>query len=117
LTLAGDVVLTGIDGEVWPIRANRFLETYDILSDGQCQKKIIEVLVVHMDRPFQVMVSWQDSILQGYPGDWLVQYDEASYGIVGGSIFERTYDVLGPSDRPLNVGSPKIRISDQSTTP
>jgi hypothetical protein len=111
----GDAILTGIEGEVWPIQASKFLATYDVLSIEKCRKKPIEVLVVCVDRPFQVVVSYQDNLLDGKPGDWLVQYDEANYGIVGRDIFEKTYDVLGPSNEQIDIGSPKIRIADQPT--
>jgi|GEM_PF-1387591 len=112
----GDAILTGVEGEVWPIQANKFLATYDILSGAQCRKKPIEVLAVRMDRPFQVVVAHQDGLLDGKPGDWLIEYGEANFGIVAQDIFDKTYDILGPSNKTINIGSSKIRISDQQPT-
>ena len=91
----GDYVLTGVEGEVWPIAAEKFLATYEVAGATVCRKRPIEVLASQMNRPFTVKVSWQDSPLAGEPGDWLVQYGEQSYGVVGESIFAKTYDVIG----------------------
>ena len=105
---ADDYVLTGVEGEVWPIPAEKFLATYEVAGPAMCRKRPIEVLAMQMDRPFTVKVSWQDSPLAGEPGDWLMQYGEQSYGVVGESIFAKTYDVIGVSKEQLNTGSPKI---------
>jgi hypothetical protein len=105
---AGDYVLTGVEGEVWPIPAKKFFATYEVAGTAICRKRPIEVLAMQMDRPFIVKVSWQDSALSGEAGDWLVQYGEQSYGVVGESIFAKTYDVVGVSNEPLDTVSPKI---------
>jgi len=88
---AGSVVMTGTEGEEWPIPADKFKETYDILKPGSAAKKNIPVFARIMGEPFQVKVSWSDDLLQGEKGDILVQYGEGDYGVVGRKIFKKTY--------------------------
>src|SRR4051794_37876146 len=78
----GDAILTGVKGEIWPIQANKFLATYDILSNGQCRKKAIEVLAMQLDQPLQIAISERGNRLEGKRGDWLIQYAEVDFGIV-----------------------------------
>jgi len=88
---AGDAVMTGTEGEQWPIPRESFEQTYDILEPGVAAKKDIPVFAKEMQEPFQVKVSWSDSLLQGEPGDFLVQYGVGDYGVVGREIFRKTY--------------------------
>jgi hypothetical protein len=87
----GDAVLTGTKGERWPIQRQKFESTYDVVGEGQCAKKKIEVLAVQMDEPFTVNVSWSQDPLVGKPQDWLVQYGKGDFGIVSKEIFAETY--------------------------
>ena len=96
----GDYIMTGTEGENWPIPAAKFEETYDILSTydkepvkGEAAKKKIIVFAKQMSEPFQVKVSWSSDLLSGDPGDYLVQYGPGDYGVVGKEIFEKTYEV------------------------
>ena len=88
---AGDAIMTGTEGEVWPLPAEKFAETYDDLGDGTAAKKNIPVFAKEMSEPFQVKVSWSDDLLQGEAGDYLVQYGVGDYGVVGREIFGKTY--------------------------
>jgi hypothetical protein len=97
---AGDAILTGTSKETWPIARATFEATYAPVAggrmgrDGKFFKKPAPILGVQMDEPFAVTASW--GRLEGEPGDWLVQYDEAGndFGIVGHALFEQTYDRL-----------------------
>ena len=89
---AGDAIMTGTEGEQWPIPAEKFAQTYDDLGDGTASKKNIPVFAKEMSEPFQVKVSWSDDLLQGEPGDYLVQYGPRDYGVVGREIFGKTYE-------------------------
>ena len=97
---AGDAVLTGTEKDWWPIARATFEATYApsegsrMGQDGKFFKKPQPVLGVQMKEPFAVTASW--GRLEGKPGDWLVQYDEAGqdFGIVGEAIFEQTYERL-----------------------
>ncbi len=97
---AGDAILTGTGKSSWPIARGTFEATYApseasrMGQDGKFFKKPQPVLGVQMKEPFAVTASW--GRLEGKPGDWLVQYDEAGkdFGIVDGAIFEQTYERL-----------------------
>ncbi|RMD96629.1 MAG: hypothetical protein D6816_18635 [Bacteroidetes bacterium] len=96
----GDAILTGVEGEQWPIRRAEFDATYEAIpptvhgEKGQYRKKPIEVLALQMKEPFYVVVSWSGERLEGKPGDWLLQYGPGDYGIVSKSIFEKTYQFI-----------------------
>ena len=88
---AGDAIMTGTEGENWPIPGDKFKKTYDDLKDGTAAKKNIRVFAKEMTGPFQVKVSWSDDLLRGEAGDYLVQYGVGDYGVVGREIFGKTY--------------------------
>ena len=58
---AGAAIMTGTEGEQWPIPAEKFAETYDVLEPGKAAKKDIPVFAKEMSEPFQVKVSWSDA--------------------------------------------------------
>jgi hypothetical protein len=89
--IAGDAIMTGTEGENWPIPAEKFAETYDVLEPGLAAKKNIPVWAKEMAERFQVKVSWSDDLLQGEVGDYLVEYGPGDYGVVGAEIFRKTY--------------------------
>jgi len=98
----GDYIMTGTEGENWSIPADKFKETYDILSiydeepvQGEAAKKKIMVFAKQMEEPYQVKVSWSSDLLTGDPGDYLVQYGPGDYGVVGKEIFNKTYKTQG----------------------
>ena len=88
---AGDAIMTGTEGEQWPIPREKFEQTYDILEPGKAAKKNIPVFAKEMNAPFKVKVSWSDALLSGELGDFLVQYGPGDYGVVGAEIFRKTY--------------------------
>ena len=88
---AGDAIMTGTEGENWPIPVKKFEQTYDDLGDGTAAKKNIPVFAKEMTEPFQVKVSWSNDLLRGEAGDYLVQYGVGDYGVVGREIFRKTY--------------------------
>ena len=90
---AGAAIMTGTEGEQWPIPGEKFEQTYDVLEPGTAAKKNIPVFAKEMAEPFQVKVSWSNDLLQGEPGDYLVQYGPGDYGVVGREIFAKTYKV------------------------
>jgi hypothetical protein len=69
---AGDALLTGPHRERWPVRRERFDAAYAA----------------------SVKVGWQDSPVEGGPGDWLVQYGPGNFGIVAAVIVDATYELL-----------------------
>jgi len=89
--MAGNIIMTGTEGEEWPIPAEIFDQTYDILEPGRAAKKDIPVFAKEMVEPFQVKVSWSDDLLDGKAGDYLVQYGPGDYGVVDAVVFKKTY--------------------------
>lgn len=100
---AGDPLLTGVEGEQWTMPAASFLATYEPVAplkpcdDGPYVKKALPVWAQRLAQPADVKVSFQDSLLHGAPGDWLVQYGPSDFGIVAAAIFSKTYDILDAS--------------------
>ena len=91
----GDALLTGVEGEEWPVTRERFLASYTPLpptgygKDGMYAKKALRVWGLRMRGPFCVRVG--DNMLSGDSGDWLIQYGPDEYGIVEADIFATTY--------------------------
>jgi hypothetical protein len=94
---AGDAILTGVRGERWPVRRDEFLSTYEPIaptrsgSDGSYRKVLAIAHALRLDEPCAVSVNWQDSALQGRPGNWLLQYADGSYGVIQDAIFRESY--------------------------
>ncbi len=119
---AGDALLTGVAGERWPVGRARFEATYE--PEATCEPEAIceplppgaggaagryrrrpqVVLARRMDEPFRVRVGHAADTLRGRPGDWLLQYGPADYGIVAADLFARSYELL--DDGPLRPPSP-----------
>jgi hypothetical protein len=94
---AGDAILTGLQGERWPIKRDLFLASYEPVlptmaeDDGIYRKLPSEALALRLDRAVSVPVGWQDDPLEGRPGDWLLRYADGSYGVVQDEIFRKSY--------------------------
>ncbi|MDR1731701.1 MAG: DHH family phosphoesterase [Synergistaceae bacterium] len=95
----GDALLTGPEGESWPVPKKRFTETYVPLpgtetgSDGVYLKGKFPAWALQIHEPFIVRLPGRGT-LRGNRGDWLLQYAPNEYGIVGREIFEKTCDIL-----------------------
>jgi hypothetical protein len=94
---AGDPILTGNQGERWPVQRDLFLTSYEPVpptrpgTDGLYRKRPSEVLALRLSHTISVPVGWQDDPLQGRPGDWLLRYANSTYGIVQDAIFRESY--------------------------
>lgn len=93
---AGDAILTGVNGEQWPVARGTFEARYDEVAGqpGTYRKHATPVLARQMSDAFSVSIRNGNAILSGKPGDWLVQYDKNDYGIVSAEIFGKTYSPL-----------------------
>jgi len=95
---AGDAVLTGVQGEKWPVQRHLFLQNYkpivptEVGQDGLYHKLPVVVLAMQLDCDLAVTVGWQADELQGHSGDWLILYPDGSHGIVQDAIFRSTYE-------------------------
>ena len=99
---AGDAVLTGVQGERWPVRRPNFLASYTSVpptragQDGLYRKNPSPALALRLDRDLAVPVGWQADPLQGHPGDWLLRYADGSHGVVQDTIFQQSYQPAPP---------------------
>jgi hypothetical protein len=93
----GDAILTGTRGEQWPVQREKFEEIYQVVDAGKklYAKKSIYALGKEMGESFSVKVFWNNNSLIGKPGDWLIQYEHGSFGVVDKEIFEETYEIRG----------------------
>ncbi len=99
----GDAVLTGVQGELWPIRWTTFEATYDYdLASMTCAKQPLIVEAYRMDEPFEVRVGEANEPIRGVAGDYRLASHQSDFGIVSKDIFELTYAVVdeGPTRVP-----------------
>ena len=93
---AGDALLTGMAGDRWPVRRAGFETRYvpapdtPAGADGAYLKQPLPVLARQIDAAFAVRLP-DGQVLQGKPGDWLVQYGPGDQAIVADALFHATY--------------------------
>lgn len=92
---AGDAIITGPQGEQWPVGRSRFEQIYSPVSGypGRYQKSS-PVLAKRMDCLFHVRLDDGITQLIGKPGDWAVMSIDGGMGVVDAQIFEQTYEAL-----------------------
>lgn len=94
---AGDAVVTGLDGEQWPVARARFQASYAPVAplavgqDGLYDSLPLPVLALPLEQACEVLLPDGVSRLQGGPGDWLVDYGDGSLGVVASGLFARIY--------------------------
>lgn len=94
----GDAIVTGVDGEQWPVDRQRFASTYDAVSptrdghDGLYVPRKLDMLALQLQSPMTVFVGSESDPLRGKPGDWLLQHGDGSYGIVSSDLFTRIFE-------------------------
>lgn len=95
---AGDAILTGVQGERWPVGREAFLSSYQAVPptptgrNGAYRKSAAPAYAMRLDRARDVPVGWQNDPLHGAPGDWLLQYADGTRGVVRDHIFRQSYD-------------------------
>lgn len=94
--VAGTALLTGAAGDRWPVERAKFDVAYAPAPglNGIYRKRPIEVLAMRLRQATTVRVGPAGDLLQGRPGDWLVQYGPDDHGIVGAEIFVATYEFV-----------------------
>jgi len=108
---AGDAILTGIQGERWPVRRDLFMTSYQPVSptgageNGSYRKAPTLTYALRLDGSRDVPVSWRHDKLHGHPGDWLLHYADGSYGVIKDSIFRESY---APASGETRWPPPKI---------
>lgn len=92
---AGDAVVSAPSGEQWPIERAAFEQRYRPAGPHGAYDSVPRPsLAVRMSAPFAVVLADGVSRLSGQPGDWLLDYGDGHFGIVGADIFAATYTVL-----------------------
>ncbi|MES2127014.1 MAG: PGDYG domain-containing protein [Pseudomonadota bacterium] len=100
LAHAGDAIVTGIDGETWRVSAARFGQRYHPvppLPAGQPGSYVSapNTVIAHcVGQSFSVALDDSGTLLHGRPGDWLVNYDDGTLGVVAADLFNRYYELL-----------------------
>ena len=98
---AGDALLAGVEGECWPVQRQRFFETYDPCppivkgSAGDYIKRPLAVWAWRTNGPIDIALSDNRGLLHAEADDVIVQYAPSDLAVVGHSIFQKTYEVLG----------------------
>jgi formylmethanofuran dehydrogenase subunit C len=93
----GDALMTGLQGERWPISRAKFELTYEPVpptmmgNSGTYVKKRIVVEASQMDQPFEVTIRDGQSVIKGNAGDWVVSSPDGGQWVVADSIFKKTY--------------------------
>lgn len=94
----GDALLTGENGERWPVTRRAFDQMYEHASDQakNIYRKKTDIFVFAKQMPiaFSVLINEGEAQLQGKPGDWLVQHSIGNYGVVAEKIFLKTYSLV-----------------------
>lgn len=109
LCLPGDAVVTGINGERWPVKPDNFRLKYRPLAptiageSGRYQSLPIRVLAIRLKTELKLPLSGDIGVLHGQAGDWLVQYEDRSQSIIADDVFTKTY-VLQQHAVPLVIG-------------
>ena len=96
----GDALLTGIEGERWPVPRQRFDETYEPVAPlrtgkpGWYRKRPQIVWAKLMREPFTVALAGGRGTLRGSAGDWLLEYAPGDQSVVSAAAFAETYELL-----------------------
>jgi hypothetical protein len=93
----GDAIMTGIEGEQWPIAREDFTQSYDPTTpnimglDGYYQKKYLVVIarkVLHDE-----IVKHKNSVLSAKAGDYIITSPDGKEWVVANDIFQATYQL------------------------
>jgi hypothetical protein len=121
---AGDALLSGIEGERWPVPRERFLESYDAVAPlsagegGAYVKRQKEVWAWRTGAAIEIALSDQRGILQANAGDVIVDYGGGDLAVVAASIFEGSYERAqephGPADGDTGAAAEWRRCGSQA---
>lgn len=96
----GDALVTGIEGERWPIRRSHFADIYEpnanlqFGQDGYYRKKHMPVEARQLVKITEVELSAGRGTLLPSINDWLITAANGDCWIVADSIFKTTYQSL-----------------------
>jgi hypothetical protein len=96
----GDALLTGSEGERWPVARNTFEANYAPVAPnrpgkpGPYRKRPRVVWAKSMTEAFDVTLDRDRGTLRGHAGDWLVQHAPSDFSVVSARVFAQTYELL-----------------------
>lgn len=97
-TLQGDItanpsdwIITGVEGEKYPVKDSSFKELYDPCENGKFRKKPVQVTAWKTER--ELLIPHGVESLKASIGDYIVKQPDGSFAPVKSSIFDKTYDL------------------------
>lgn len=97
----GDYIITGIDGEEYPISEHRFMETYESTTEpGVYIKKALPVFAYCIGDQ-EIEITKGDGNLFASKNDWLIFYSVGDCYPCKPSIFFKTYEPLDEEAQDL----------------
>lgn len=99
----GDALVTGVEGERWPIPRGRFEATYSPVGpggamgvDGQFAKVPLVVQAERTPAPRSIPLDPGRGMLHAKAGDWIVSTPDGETWVVDHEIFGESYSSLDP---------------------
>ena len=95
---ARDAILTGAQGEQWPIERHKFDQTYEPVTptlagcDGTYRKRFRPVDAQRALKETEIALGGSRGTLTASPGDWLITDEDGARWVVKSGIFEQTYE-------------------------
>jgi hypothetical protein len=96
----GDAIVTGNDGEQWPVSYVEFEARYKPIAggkfgkDGLYEKVSRRALAVQLTDSKSVILSGSRGVLRGNKGDWIVDYGNQDLSVIQERLFETYYKVI-----------------------
>lgn len=88
---AGYKIITGPNGEQYPIPPEKFAGLYDDNHDGTATPKKIIKIAKLADHGGSVKTSWGETLNYTRGNDYIVRHGPGDYGVVKKDIFPKTY--------------------------
>ena len=87
---AGYKIITGPNGEQYPIPPEKFTGLYDVDGGLAIPKKIVKMAKL-ADHNGAVKTSWGETLNYTRGNDYIVRHGSGDYGVVKKDIFPKTY--------------------------
>jgi hypothetical protein len=101
---AGDALLTGLEGERWPVPREQFFASYAPVAplqpgaNGTYRRHNGTVWVWRTDMALDLLLSGDRGSLHANAGDFVVQFDSGDKAVMPERVFERGYSRLPAKD-------------------
>jgi hypothetical protein len=96
----GDYLMTGIQGEHWPVPGDKFEELYDIIEQKtddtlKVRKRIMEVPVCQIYHDLTFSGNGED--FNAHTGDFIIAYSDGSCYPCVPDVFFETFEIIRPA--------------------